>query len=92
MRSLLAALVLVFLAELGDKTQLVAMGFGARQRPGPVMAGVALAYAATNLLSVVVGGLLGVALPTRAIGLGGGVLFLAFAVWGLRARTTDDGD
>lgn len=85
MGSLLAALALVFLAEIGDKTQLVAMGLGARQRVGPVMAGVALGYAATNLLSVVIGGLLGVALPTRAIGLGGGVLFLAFAAWGLRA-------
>lgn len=93
MGSLLAALALVFLAELGDKTQLVAMGLGARQRLGPVMAGVALAYAATNLLSVVVGGLLGVALPTRAIGLSGGVLFLVFAAWGLRsAKPTEDSD
>ena len=91
MGSLLAALGLVFLAELGDKTQLVAMGLGARHRLGPVIAGVALAYAATNLLSVVVGGLLGAALPTRAIGIGGGVLFLGFAAWGLR-RTEDDDD
>jgi len=86
--SLLTALGLVFLAELGDKTQLVALGFGARYRLGPVLAGVALAYALTNLLSVLVGGLLGATLPTRAIGIGGGVLFLAFAAWTLR----DDGD
>ena len=84
MGSLLAALGLVFLAELGDKTQLVALGLGARHRLGPVLAGVALAYAATNLLSVVVGGLLGAALPTRALGIGGGILFIGFAVWTLR--------
>ena len=90
MGSLLAALGLVFLAELGDKTQLVAMGLGARHRLGPVIAGVALAYAATNLLSVIVGGVLGAALPTRAIGIGGGILFLGFAVWGLRAREEAD--
>ena len=90
MGSLFAALGLVFLAELGDKTQLVALGFGARHRLGPVLAGVALAYAATNLLSVVVGGLLGAALPTRALGIGGGVLFIGFALWAL--RDTDDGD
>ena len=72
MSDLLTALVVVFLAELGDKTQLVALGFGARQRLGPVLLGVALAYVATNLVSVVVGGLLGAALPTRAIGIGGG--------------------
>jgi len=55
-----------------------------------VVVGVAAAYALTNLLSVVVGGLLGEALPTRAIGIGGGVLFLAFALWTLR-RSGDEG-
>ena len=83
MESLLAALGLVFIAELGDKTQLVALGFGARHRLAPVITGVVIAYMATNLLSVVVGGLLGATLPTRAIGLGGGVLFLGFAAWTL---------
>ena len=79
MDSLLSALGLVFIAELGDKTQLVALGMGARHHLVPVLVGVALAYAFTNLLSVIVGGLLDAALPTRAIGIGGGVLFLAFA-------------
>lgn len=83
MESLLAALGLVFIAELGDKTQLVALGFGARHKLAPVLTGVALAYMATNLLSVIVGGLLGATLPTRAIGLGGGVMFLGFAAWTL---------
>lgn len=90
MGPLLAALGLVFVAELGDKTQLVAMGLGARHRLGPVLAGITLGYAAVNLVSVVVGGLLGTALPSRALGLGGGVLFLAFGAWGLRPREEDD--
>lgn len=90
MGSLLAAIGIVFLAELGDKTQLVALGLGARHRLGPVLAGVTLGYAATNLLSVVVGGLLGAALPTRALGIGGGVLFLVFAAWSLRSDEDDD--
>jgi putative Ca2+/H+ antiporter (TMEM165/GDT1 family) len=92
LESLLAALGLVFLAELGDKTQLVALGFGARHRFAPVLAGVALAYAVTNLLSVLVGGVLGAALPSRAIGLAGGVLFLVFAAWSLRATDVDEND
>jgi Ca2+/H+ antiporter, TMEM165/GDT1 family len=90
MESLLAALALVFVAELGDKTQLVALGFGARHRVAPVLAGVVAAYMATNLLSVVVGGLLGATLPTRAIGIAGGVLFLGFAAWTLLQG--DEGD
>jgi len=92
MNSLLAAMGIVFLAELGDKTQLVALGFGARHRLGPVLAGIALAYMATNLVSVLIGGLIGEALPTRAVGIGGGVLFLAFAAWGLRPGQDDDDD
>ena len=93
MHSLFIALGLVFVAELGDKTQLVALGFGARHRLAPVLTGVVLAYMATNLLSVVIGGLLGAALPTRAIGLVGGVLFLGFALWTLRQRDAgDEGD
>jgi putative Ca2+/H+ antiporter (TMEM165/GDT1 family) len=89
MQSLFAALGLVFVAELGDKTQMVALTFGARHKLTPVLIGVALAYMATNLLSVLIGGLLGATLPTRAIGIVGGVLFLGFAVWTLRSG---DGD
>ena len=92
MESLLATLGIVFVAELGDKTKLVALGFGARYRLAPVLTGVVLAYTATNLLSVVVGGLLGATLPTRAIGLGGVVLFLGFAAWTLWKDDADEDD
>ncbi len=92
MQSLLASLGLVFVAELGDKTQLVALGLGARHRLTPVLAGVAIAYAVSNLLSVTVGAFLGVALPVRAIGLVGGLLFLGFAASTLRDPDGDAGD
>ena len=85
MSSFFAALGIVFLAELGDKTQLVALGFGARYRLTTVLAGVAAGYMASMLLSVVIGGLLGAALPTDAISIGGGVLFVVFAILSLRA-------
>lgn len=83
MSSLLAALGIVFLAELGDKTQLVALGFGARYRTSVVLGGVALGYMLSGLLSVVIGGVLGATLPTNAISIGGGLLFVAFAAWTL---------
>ena len=51
---------------------------------------VVVAYMATSLVSVVVGGLLGATLPTRAIGLGGGVMFLGFAAWTLWQGNEDD--
>jgi Ca2+/H+ antiporter, TMEM165/GDT1 family len=92
MEALFAAAGLVFIAELGDKTQLVALGFGARHRLGPVLVGVTIGYALVNLLSVAVGGVLGVAFPERAVRIGGGVLFLAFAVWTLRSGAGADDD
>jgi putative Ca2+/H+ antiporter (TMEM165/GDT1 family) len=61
----------------------VALGLGARHRTGPVLVGVALAYAASTFLSVVVGGAAGVALPTTVISVIGGMMFLAFAGWTL---------
>lgn len=94
MEAFLTAAGLVFVAELGDKTQLVALSLGARYRLVPVLTGIAIAYGATNLLSVVVGGVLGAALPTTAIGVAGGLLFLAFAWWTYveKPPSADEGD
>jgi putative Ca2+/H+ antiporter (TMEM165/GDT1 family) len=81
MESLIIATGVVFVAELGDKTQLVAMSLATRHRFGVVLAGVALAFALTQGLAALLGGVLGAALPDTAIGIGAGILFLGFAVW-----------
>lgn len=78
-----AAVGLLFVAELGDKTQLVAMTFGARFDVRHVIAAVVVADASSNLLSVAVGGVLGASLDDRVVGIAGGVAFLAFAIWTL---------
>jgi putative Ca2+/H+ antiporter (TMEM165/GDT1 family) len=90
MGSLWSALALVFVAELGDKTQLVALGLGARHRVVPVLVGMAIGYGAANLVAVVVGGALGAALPSRTVGIAGAALFLGFAVWTLFGSGDDD--
>ncbi len=85
-----AAFGIVFLAEFGDKTQLVALGLGARYRLATVLAGITAAYAVTMAISVLGGALLGATLPERAIALGGGLAFLGFALWTLLDRDGDD--
>lgn len=95
METLFTTIGVVFVAELGDKTQLVALGLGARHRLRSVIIGVVVAYAATTVCSVVVGGLLGAAFPTRAINIVGGLLFLGFAIDTLRrtgSEADDEGD
>lgn len=80
---------IVFVAELGDKTQLLALGFGARHGLRTVAIGLTLGYAAAGAVASVVGGVLGATLPERPIAIAAGLLFVAFAVWTLRG---DDGD
>ncbi len=84
------AFAVVFLAELGDKTQLLALSLAARYRTITVLAGITVAFAITNGVSVVIGGLLGAALPTTAIAVGGAIAFFGFAIWTLRGDDDDD--
>lgn len=80
----------VFIAELGDKSQLMALTFATRHRPLVVLAGIIGATALINAVSVGVGYGLGMALPTRWISLAAGLVFLGFAVWTLRGEKGDD--
>ncbi|WP_052664266.1 TMEM165/GDT1 family protein [Nitriliruptor alkaliphilus] len=81
MTDLLTAFGLIALAELGDKSQLLALTFATRYRWWQVLTGVGVAALALLGLSAALGGALGAALPQRAIATGGGLLFLAFAAW-----------
>lgn len=81
---MLSAFGLVFLAELGDKTQLLAVGFGSRYSLRQVIVGLTLGYGAANLIAVIVGGLLGTSLPQRPIEVVGGAIFILFGLLSLR--------
>ena len=78
------SLGVVFVAELGDKSQLMALTFATRYRALPVLVGITVATAAVHLISVAVGYGLGVALPTGWISLVAAVAFLGFGAWTLR--------
>lgn len=80
----------VFVAELGDKSQLLALALAARYRPLPVLAGIALGSALMFAVSVGVGAVLGAALPTRALNLLAGLAFVGFGLWTLRGDDEDD--
>ncbi len=78
------SLAVIFVAELGDKSQLMAMTFALRYRPLLVITGITIATTVVHLLSVALGGVIGEALPTTAIAVAAGVAFLGFALWTLR--------
>ncbi|EOM74322.1 UPF0016 domain-containing protein [Rhodococcus rhodnii] len=84
LEALLISFGVIFVAELGDKSQLMAMTFALRYRWWVVVAAITVATAVVHLISVVIGHYVGVALPTELIGIVGGLAFLAFGVWTLR--------
>lgn len=84
MGAFLLSFGVIFIAELGDKSQLMALAFATRYRPSQVLAGITLATAVVHAGSVLAGAAFAAALPTRAIGVAGGVAFLGFAAWTLR--------
>ena len=80
----------IFVAELGDKSQLMALTFATRFRPWPVLAGITVATAVVHLVSVGIGYGVGAALPTGWISLIAGLAFLVFGAWTLRGDTLTD--
>jgi len=82
MISLLASTFLtVFLAELGDKTQLAIVSIsGTSQRPGAVFAGSAAALVLASLVGAAAGGSLSSLIPTDALQLAASIGFLILGV------------
>ncbi len=90
MADVLAAFAVVLLAELGDKTQLVALTLAGRYPALRVLAALGAAIVVLQTLSVTAGALISRAVPDRAIAVGAGLLFLGFAVWTWRSGDEDD--
>lgn len=68
---------LIFLAELGDKTQLAAIAMAAEsQAPLAVFVGAVLGVALVTLLGVAIGGTLTRVIPAQYIRMGAGALFI----------------
>jgi Ca2+/H+ antiporter, TMEM165/GDT1 family len=89
--ALMLSFAVIFVAELGDKSQLMAMTFALRHRWWVVLGGITVATTAVHLISVAVGHYLGSALPTHLLGILAGVAFILFGLWTLRGDSlTED--
>ncbi|MBP1911045.1 TMEM165/GDT1 family protein [Thermococcus stetteri] len=80
MDGILAIFFAIFLAELGDKTQLATMAFAAKYEWKVAFVGAILGLAAVNLVGALIGDKIGDVLPIEVIHKGAGVLFIAFGV------------
>ncbi len=84
------SLAMVFIAELGDKTQLVALCMAARYKAGVVLAGVFVATLAVHLVSVALGGVACRFMPKDWCTFLAGVAFIVFGLWTLRGDSLEE--
>lgn len=87
-----ASFVFVVLAEMGDKTQLLAMAFACRYRWQTVMWGVLAATAANHLMAAAAGKWLATVVPLDIIRAAAGASFVVFGLWTLRGDTLHEED
>lgn len=92
MTAFLASLIFVVLAEMGDKTQLLAMAFACRFRWQTVMWGVLVATAANHLMAASAGSYLTTLVPLEAIKIAAAVSFILFGLWTIRGDTLSGED
>jgi putative Ca2+/H+ antiporter (TMEM165/GDT1 family) len=82
LKVLLTTFGMIFLAELGDKTQLATFAFAADNKARlAVFLGSACALVLTSLLAVVFGSAVGRLVPANYIKMGAGALFVLLGLW-----------
>jgi putative Ca2+/H+ antiporter (TMEM165/GDT1 family) len=83
MKLLLTVAGTVFLAELGDKTQLATLAFASKSPGGlfTVFIGASLALILTSAIGVLAGGLVAQYVNPKYLSYAAGIAFIAIGVW-----------
>ena len=92
MTAFLTSLLFVVLAEMGDKTQLLAMAFATRYRWQTVMWGVLAATLLNHLFAVIVGNYLTFFIPMQYVQIAAAISFIIFGLWTIRGDKLDGED
>ncbi len=92
MKIFIASFLFVALAEMGDKTQLLAMAFASRFPAKTVLAGVLVATLVNHLFAVVAGSWLTNIVPLGYIQIAASASFILFGLWTLRGAQLEGED
>jgi len=92
MAAFLASFFFVLLAEMGDKTQLLAMAFAAKYKAHHVLIAVFIATFMNHFLAVIVGRFLTTVIPLDLISLIAALSFILFGLWTLRGDALEGED
>ncbi|MFA6320946.1 MAG: TMEM165/GDT1 family protein [Candidatus Omnitrophota bacterium] len=92
MAAVIASFLFVLLAEMGDKTQLLAMAFAAKYSASKVLLAVFLATILNHALAVLTGHFLSVIIPMDVISLVAALSFIVFGLWTIRGDKLEGED
>lgn len=84
------ALLLVVVAEMGDKTQLLAMAMASKYKAKQVLMGVLVATILNHALAVAVGNYLSTVIPMNIVKIVAAVSFIIFGLWTIRGDKLDE--
>lgn len=87
---MLRAFMIIMIAEMGDKTQLLAMTFATKYSVKKVLLGVGIGSALNHGLAILFGTLLARYIDLNSLQILGGVMFLIFGLWGLRVEDEEE--
>jgi Ca2+/H+ antiporter, TMEM165/GDT1 family len=90
MTAFIASFLFVVLAEMGDKTQLLAMSFASRYKAQQVLIAVFIATALNHGLAVLTGHFLTKIIPIDIISFTASLSFIGFGLWTIQGDTIDD--
>jgi len=90
--AVIASFLFVLLAEMGDKTQLLAMAFAAKYSASKVLLAVFLATILNHALAVLTGHFLSVIIPMDVISLVAALSFIVFGLWTIRGDKLEGED
>jgi len=92
MDAFLLSFAVIFIAELGDKSQLMALTFATRYPAMAVLIAITIATAIVHLGSVALGATVALLIPTNVVSIVAGLAFFAFAAWTWRGDVLSDED
>lgn len=89
-QELLKAFVLIFIAEMGDKTQILAMAFATKFPVKKVILGIFIGSLLNHGLGIILGRYISNFIPINTIQIVAGFAFVGFSLWTLKSDDEDE--
>ena len=89
-KELIRAFLLVFAAEMGDKTQIIAMTFATQYKVKQVILGIVLGVVFNHGIAIVLGRFVSKVIPLNLIQIIAGIMFVAFGVMSLEDEDDEE--